>query len=101
MTDFGQRHAALLPPFPRLRFAVVALILGAALAGAAVLYTHRQHYVPVATPCGNPRTPPSVRVQCNRRLETRGWAGPTALAIVFLGLTGTATVLVATRHRST
>jgi hypothetical protein len=98
MTGLALRRVAPLRPLPGWRIAAAVLMLGAALAGAAVLYSDRQHYVPVATPCGNPRTPPSVQEQCNRKLETRGWAGPTALALVFLGLAGSATVLVTTRR---
>ena len=101
MTGLALRRMAPLRPLPSWRIAAAVLMLGAALAGAAVLYTDRQHYVPVATPCGNPRIPPSVPDLCARKLETRGWAGPTALAVVFLGLAGAATVLVATGRRGT
>jgi hypothetical protein len=86
--------------------AAAVLVLGAALAGAAVLYSHRQHRVGVGGPCVNPRlTNAKIRAQhlhfgnCGLP-ETREWAEPTALALVFLGLAGAATVLVATRRRS-
>ena len=106
MTGLAVRRVAPLRPFPGWRIATAALLLGAAFAGAAVLYSHRQDRVPwgAPSPCGaNPRTPRSLVEQCAKRgrLETRGWAGPTALAIVFVGLAGAATALVATPSRNT
>lgn len=104
MTGLALRGVEPLRPLPGWRIAIAVLLLGAALAGAAVLYSHRQHHpsVRALSACGaNPRVPHALVVRCARRLETRGWAKPTALAILFLGLAGAATVLVTTRRPST
>jgi hypothetical protein len=104
MTGLALRRVAPLRPLPGWRIAIAVLLLGASLAGAAVLYSHRQHYVPwgAPDPCGNPRMPRSLVEQCAKRgkLETREWAGPTAFVIVFLGLAGAASVLVTTGRRT-
>jgi hypothetical protein len=94
------------PPGPLAgwRIAIAVLLLGAAFAAAAVLYSHRNHHLTgsAIVACGaNPRAPRSLAERCARRLETRGWAKPTALAIVLLGLAGAATVLVTPRRPST
>lgn len=106
MTGLALRRVTPLRPLPGWRIATALLLLGAALAGAGLLYTHRQHHVPwgAPSPCGaNPRTPRAQVEQCVKlgRLETRRWTGPTALALVLLGLAGAATVLVATPRTNT
>jgi hypothetical protein len=104
MTGLALRRVAPLRPLPGRRIAAAVLVLGAAFAAAAVLYSHRDHHLAgsATSACGaNPLVPHSVAERCARRLETRGWAEPTALAIVFLGLAGSATVLVTTRRPRT
>ena len=105
MTGLALRRVAPLRPLPGWRIVAAVLMLGAALAGAAVLYSHRQHYVPwgAPSPCGaNPRVPPALQKRCARhgQLVTREWAGPIAFVIGFLGLAGAASVLVTTRRRT-
>lgn len=105
MKGLALERAGLREPAPRLRIAGALLVLGAALAGAVVLYSHRTHQVIVGGPCVNPRlTNAELRVlhfQGCTKPETRPWAEPTALALVLLGLAGAATVTVATHRRST
>ena len=89
MTEFGQRHAAFLQPFPRLRLAAAALILGAALTGADILHGHRvlQEY-----PC-----PPSGKCEWFAHLVRPGWVDPVALGICLLGLAAAVGVLAPLR----
>jgi hypothetical protein len=75
MTEFGQRHAALLPPLPRLRLAAAALILGAAFAGAAILHGLQVRF---SYPC----PPPGG---CRPHLVRPEWVDPAALALCVLG----------------
>jgi CRISPR/Cas system-associated protein Csm6 len=87
-----------------MRIAAALLVLGAALAGAAVLYSYRTHRVIIVPICVNPRFatahPKQARhADCSTPV-TRTWAEPAAVALVFLGLAGAATVLVATHRRS-
>lgn len=86
MTEFGQRHAALVPQLPRLRLAVAALILGAAFAGAAILYSHKF----VGLYCG-----PSICSRPDSRVLTPGWVDPTLLVLCLLGVAGAVGVLTA------
>jgi hypothetical protein len=91
MTEFGQRRAALVPPLPRLRLAAAALVLGAALAGAAFLHGHRafQYFCP-------PHTHPSGTHsgECfSVHLVRPGWVDPLALGICLLGLAAAAGLL--------
>lgn len=85
MTDFGHRHAALVPPLPRLRLAAAALLLGAALAGAAILHGHR---VLQLYPCS-----PSGKCGFGVHLVRPGWVDPLALGICLLGVAAAACVL--------
>jgi hypothetical protein len=95
MTEFGQRQAAFLSPLPRLRLAVAALVLGAALAGAVILHGHRVlHVYGGCYPGGNCLIPVT-------RLVRPDWVDPLALGICLLGLAGAAGILLATRRRST
>lgn len=81
-------HSPLLRPLPRLRVAAAALVLAAALSGAAVLYGHRAVH-----PC------PPVLGFCPRGTTYRpSWVQPAALAVLLIGVAG-AGVLV-TRRRS-
>jgi hypothetical protein len=81
----------------------VVLVLGAALAGAAVLYSSRTHRVVIVPMCVNPRFaathPKQARQADCSTPETRPWAEPAAAVLVTLGLAGAASVLVATRRR--
>jgi len=103
-----RRRVTALRALPRWRLAAAVLMLGVALPGAAVLYSHQEHYVRERLAAGlsaNPRVPPSTirRLErtLGRGLEARAWAGPTALAFILLGLAGAATLLVDARRLST
>jgi integral membrane sensor domain MASE1 len=72
----------------RIRLAVAVLILGAAFAGAAILYWHRFEHS-----CA----PPDSLVLC-RSLRKPGWVDPTALAICLLGVVGASEVLLTARR---
>jgi hypothetical protein len=88
---------ALLRSVSRLRLAVAALALIAALAGAFVLYGHRERVVydrPVYC-FGVSATP-----RCTEHV-LRGWVAPTALALLVLGVAGAVGVLVLPRRTST
>jgi hypothetical protein len=88
---------ALLRSGSRLRLAVAALALIAAVAGASVLYGHRERVVddrPVYC-FGVSATP-----RCTEHV-VRGWVAPTALALVVLGVAGAVGVLVLPRRTST
>jgi hypothetical protein len=87
MTEFRVRHAALVPRAPRLRLAAAALILGAAFAGAASLYSHKF----VALDCGSYRFcgHPDIRV------VRPGWVDPAVLALCALGVAGAVGLLAA------
>ena len=81
-----QRRAAFVPPLPSLRLAAAALVLGAALAGAALLHGHRafQYFCPPSTHSG----------ECfSVHLVRPGWVDPLALGICLLGLAAAAAVL--------
>jgi hypothetical protein len=84
MTEFGQRHAAFLPPLPRLRLAAAALVLGAALAGAVILHGHRVRCPPRGITC---------LIAVARRVRA-GWVDPLAIGICLFGLAAAAAVLV-------
>lgn len=73
------------------------LVLGAALAGAAILHAHR-----VLHTYGCAATPTNVPHSCLyiSRLEKPGWADPLALGISLFGLAAAAGTLAATRRRS-
>ena len=77
---------ALLRPLPPWRLAAAVLVLGAALAGAALLHWHQFVH----------SCPPESLVLCSYT-QTPGWVNPTALAICFLGV-AVAGVLLTTRH---
>lgn len=80
------RHAALVPRVPRLRLAAAALILGAACAGAASLYSHKF----VALDCGTgPCSRPDIRV------VKPGWVDPAVLSLCVLGVAGAVGLLAA------
>ena len=91
MTEFGQRHAALVPQLPRLRLAAAALILGAAFAGAAILHGHRA----LQTHSGC-----NAQEGCHYfvRLGKPGWVDPVVLGICLLGLAAAVGVLVGLRQ---
>jgi hypothetical protein len=72
----------------RIRLAVAVLILGAAFAGAAILYWHQFEHS-----C----SPPDLLVLC-RSLRKPGWVDPTAFAICLVGVAGAAGVLQAARR---
>ena len=93
MTDFGQRHAVLLPPLPRLRLALAALTLGVALAGAAILHGHR---APHTYSCPATVTVPHSCLYVVR-LERPGWVDPVALGICLLGLAAAVGIIVSLR----
>jgi hypothetical protein len=86
MTEFGQRHGALLSPLPRPRLAAAVLVLGAAFAGAAILLGLRVRFV-YPGPAGRASYP---------RPE---WVGPVALGLCVLGLSVAAGLLFAPRLR--
>ena len=83
MTDYGHRRAALLPPFPRLRLAAAALVLGAAFAGAAILHDRHDQFAYFT----------------RLRPFHPEWEDPVALALCTLGLAVAAGVLLAPRLR--
>src|SRR5262245_55303945 len=87
MTEFGQRHAAFVPPPPRLRVGAAALLVGAALTGAAFLHGHRvlQYLCP---PTGH-----GGACGFSVHLVRPGWVDPLALGICVLGLAAAAGVL--------
>jgi hypothetical protein len=89
MTEFGQRHAALVPERPLLRLAAAVLILGAAFAGAASLYSHKF----LAFNCGVGTLGPCSRP--DSRLVKPGWVDPTVLALCLLGVAGAVGLLTA------
>jgi cobalamin biosynthesis protein CobD/CbiB len=103
MMDLAPSHVAPRQPRPGWRIAVAALLLGVTLAGAAVLYSQRRQHVDLtgSRACGNPHMSRADVERCLSVLETKGvtWAGPTALAVLVVGLAGTGAVL-ATRRRS-
>jgi hypothetical protein len=86
MTEFGQRQVALVPKLPRLRLAAAALILGAAVAGAAILYSHTF----IAGDCGFSicSRPPTAVIKPS-------WIDPTVLALCLLGVAGAVGLLAA------
>ena len=87
MTEVGQRHATVVPSLPRLRLAVAALLLGGALAGAAVLHAHKVlHVYDCSSRLGS--------CMYEVRLETPGWVNPVAIGICLLGLAAAAAVLM-------
>lgn len=82
-----------LRPFPGVRFATAALILGAALAAAFIVYGHRvAHHIPGCVLGGLP--PPGL---CLAHTPP-GWVEPTALGIALVGFAGAAEVLVLRRR---
>lgn len=88
MTVIALRRAVARPPF-RLGLAFAVLVLGAAFAGAAVVYYgHRFAYTRVC--------PPIAPVSCVPGVGyfVPGWVGPTALGISLLGVALAAGVLV-------
>lgn len=98
MNGLALHRAGFREPPSRLRIAAAVLVLGAALAGAALLYSHRQHSVRVDGICGTP-VAPIPPGHCLTR-ETRSWATPTALGVAFLGLAVAGGILVAARRRT-
>jgi hypothetical protein len=84
------RHVAFLRSTSTLRLVAAQLLLGAALAGALVLYGHRERlvhcYVGQPGPAG-----------CT---EQRGWVAPTALAIALLGVGAAGSLLLTKRRNS-
>jgi hypothetical protein len=86
MTGLAVRHVPLVRP-PGWRIAAALLVLGAALAGAALLYWHRFVY----------SCPPESLVLC-RGWRTPDWVGPTALAICLVGVAGAAALLLVARR---
>jgi hypothetical protein len=87
MHGLALRHAAPLWPLPRWRLAAAVLILGAAFAGAALLYWHQFVYI-----CS-----PDLLVLC-RGTKKPGWVDPTALAICLVGVAAAAGVLLVARR---
>jgi hypothetical protein len=94
MTEFGQRHATLVPPLPRLRLTAAALVLGAALAGAAILHGHRALH---AYGCSSINTKVAHSCFYIVRLERPGWVDPLALAICLLGVAAATHLLLGLR----
>jgi hypothetical protein len=72
---------------PLLRLAAAAVILVATLAGAAYLHWHQAVY----------HCPPESLVLCSYTKKP-GWADPTALAIVLVGIAAAAGLLVTARR---
>jgi len=89
MTGLALRHIAPLRPLPRWRLAVAVLILGAALAGAAILHWHRFVY----------SCPPDSLALCGFTRKP-DWVDPTALAICLLGVAGAVGLLLTARRSS-
>jgi hypothetical protein len=89
MTGLALRDVAPLRPLPRWRLAIAVLMLGAALAGAAILHWHQ-----FVSSCA----PPDLLVLC-RSTRKPGWVGPVSVAICLLGVVAAAGVL--TRPRRT
>ena len=97
MTGLTLRGVAPFRPFPGWRIAAAVLMLIAALAGASVLYGHRERVVydrPVYC-FGVSATP-----RCTEHV-VRGWVAPTALALLVLGVAGAVGVLVLPRGTTT
>ena len=78
------------------RLAVAALVFIAALAGASVLYGHRERVAldgPVY--CFGPSATP----RCTEHV-VRAWVAPTSLTVLLLGAAGAVGVLVLSRRTS-
>jgi hypothetical protein len=91
MTELGQRQTAFLPRLPWLRLATAALVLGAALAGAAIVHEHRVLHISRCAGGG------VVIHRCpyiSSQLERPSWVDPLALGICLLGLAIAAAILV-------
>jgi len=88
MTGLALRHIAPLRPLPRRRLALALLMLGAALAGAAILHWHQ-----VVSSCA----PPDSLVLCRSRKA--GWVDPVSVALCLLGVAAAAGVLLTPRRR--
>jgi hypothetical protein len=78
---------ALAWPLPLWRLAAAVLVLGATLAGAALLHWHQFVY----------SCPPESLVMC-RYTKTPAWVNPTALATCLLGVAAAAAVLLTARQ---
>jgi hypothetical protein len=80
MKALALHHAPLLEPPSRFRLAAAVLVLGAAVAGAASLYSHKFE----ALDC----YPPVIRCSHGDELVVvkPGWVGPTALALCLFGV---------------
>jgi hypothetical protein len=78
MKALALHHAPLLEPPSRFRLAAVVLVLGAAVAGAASLYSHKF----VAFDCG----PFGLCSRPDIVVVKPAWVGPTALALCLFGV---------------
>ena len=85
MKALALHHAPLLEPPSRLRLTAAVLVLAAAVAGAASLYSHKF----VAFDCG----PVGLCSRPDIVVVTPGWVGPTALALCLFGVAATVGLL--------
>ena len=94
MTEFGQRRATLVPSFPGRRLVAASFILGAALAGAAVVHEHRVFQM---FPC--PVTTLNGCEIIGGHLVRPDWVDPLALGILVIGVAAAVGVLVRSSRR--
>jgi uncharacterized membrane protein len=88
MSGLALRRVAPLGPLPLWRFALAVLILGAALAGAAILHWHQ-----FVSSCA----PPDSLVRCTSTRKP-GWVDPVSLALCLLGVVAAAGTLMTPRR---